>query len=140
MHLLLPVTANIQLHQLIDMILSLATSLRLLTALSAWGASQAAAVLTKRDETLPTIDLDYSTVQAVSGNSSTYYKYQNIRFAKPPVGELRFASPEWPEVDNVTNTGTLAEADVDCKSTEDCLFVDVYAPPYNGTKLPVMVW
>lgn len=122
------------------MILSLATSLPVITALAQWATTQAAFVPSKRDDTLPTIALDYSTIQAVSGNSSAYYKYQNIRFAKPPVGSLRFASPEWPEVENVTNTGTLADADVDCKTTEDCLFVDVYAPAYNGTKLPVMVW
>lgn len=122
------------------MILSLAKFLPVITALAQWATTQAASVPSKRNDTLPTIALDYSTVQAVSGNSTTYYKYQNIRFAKPPVGALRFASPEWPEVENATNTGTLADADVDCKTTEDCLFVDVYAPAYNGTKLPVMVW
>jgi carboxylesterase type B len=122
------------------MMLPVASLLPLVAALAQWAPTSAASLPSKRDDSLPTVTLDYSTVQAVSGNSSAYFKYQNIRFAKPPVGELRFASPEWPDVENVTNVGTLADADVSCKTTEDCLFVDVYAPAYNGTKLPVLVW
>ncbi|KAE9046369.1 hypothetical protein PR001_g1628 [Phytophthora rubi] len=90
---------------------------------------------------LPTVELDYSTVQAVGGNTTVgYYKYQNIRFAAVPTGDLRFAAPELPPQENETNTGTnLADADVDCSSTEDCLYLDVWAPA-NATNLPVMVW
>ncbi|GMF20929.1 unnamed protein product [Phytophthora fragariaefolia] len=48
--------------------------------------------------------------------------------------------PALPPQENVTNTGTnLADADVDCSSTEDCLYLDVWAPA-NATNLPVMVW
>ena len=40
----------------------------------------------------PTVNLDYSTVVSVAGNSSIgYYKYQNIRFAAAPTGDLRWA-------------------------------------------------
>uniref|UniRef100_H3GQ42 Carboxylesterase type B domain-containing protein n=1 Tax=Phytophthora ramorum TaxID=164328 RepID=H3GQ42_PHYRM len=90
---------------------------------------------------LPTVELDYTTVQAVGGNTTVgYYKYQNIRFAAVPTGDLRFAAPELPSQENETNTGTnLADADVDCSSTEDCLYLDVWAPT-NATNLPVMVW
>ncbi|KUF83785.1 Pectinesterase [Phytophthora nicotianae] len=36
---------------------------------------------------LPTVELDYTIVQAVGGNTTVgYYKYQNIRFAKVPTG------------------------------------------------------
>jgi carboxylesterase type B len=92
---------------------------------------------------LPTVELDYTTVQAVGGNTTVgYYKYQNIRFAKVPTGDLRFAAPEWPEVETETNTGTnLADADVDCSSEEDCLYLDVWAPAdAAGRNLPVVVW
>ncbi|EGZ24406.1 hypothetical protein PHYSODRAFT_260287 [Phytophthora sojae] len=66
--------------------------------------------------------------------------YQNIRFAAVPTGDLRFAAPELPPQENETNTGTnLADADVDCSSTEDCLYLDVWTPA-NATNLPVMVW
>ncbi|GMF23037.1 unnamed protein product [Phytophthora lilii] len=74
---------------------------------------------------LPTVELDYTTVQAVGGNTTVgYYKYQNIRYAKVPTGDLRFAAPEWPEVETETNTGTnLADADVDCSRRKTaCLF------------------
>ncbi|KAG2509837.1 hypothetical protein BBO99_00008830 [Phytophthora kernoviae] len=93
--------------------------------------------------TLPTIELDYTTVQAVGGNTTVgYYKYQNIRFAKAPTGDLRFAAPEWPDIETAINNGTnLAEADVTCKTTEDCLFLDVWAPAdAAGRNLPVLVW
>ncbi|ETO79252.1 hypothetical protein F444_06027, partial [Phytophthora nicotianae P1976] len=85
------------------------------------------------------VDLDYTTVQAVGGNTTVgYYKYQNIRFAAVPTGDLRFAAPEMPPQENETNTGTnLADADVACTSTEDCLYLDVWAPA-NATNLPVM--
>ncbi|KAG1712350.1 hypothetical protein DVH05_000097 [Phytophthora capsici] len=91
---------------------------------------------------LPTVELDYTTVQAVGGNTTIgYYKYQNIRFAKSPTGDLRFAAPEWPDVETAINTGNQADADVDCKATEDCLFLDVWAPADAvGRNLPVMVW
>ncbi|KAE9309974.1 hypothetical protein PR003_g20380 [Phytophthora rubi] len=92
---------------------------------------------------LPTVELNYTTVQAVGGNNTVgYYKYQNIRFAKVPTGDLRFAAPEWPDVETETNTGTnLAAADVDCSSEEDCLYLDVWAPANAaGRNLPVFVW
>ncbi|KAG3067952.1 hypothetical protein PI124_g21783 [Phytophthora idaei] len=92
---------------------------------------------------LPTVELDYTTVQAVGGNTTVgYYKYQNIRFAKVLTGDLRFAAPERPDVETETNTGTnLADADIDCSSEEDCLYLDVWAPADAvGRNLPVVVW
>jgi carboxylesterase type B len=93
-------------------------------------------------EATPTVTLDYSTIAAAAGNTTAgYWKYQNIRFAKAPTGDLRWATPQWPEVETEINTGTLADADVDCSSEEDCLFLDVWAPANSaGKKLPVMVW
>lgn len=47
--------------------------------------------------TIPSVALDYSTIVPAAGNASLgYYKYQNIRFAAVPTGDLRFAKPEWP--------------------------------------------
>ncbi|KAB2574184.1 Secreted lipprotein [Lasiodiplodia theobromae] len=91
---------------------------------------------------MPTVTLDYSTVAAAAGNESLgYYKYQNIRFAAVPTGDLRWAAPQWPPVETEVNDGTLADADVDCASAEDCLYLDVWAPAGSaGKKLPVMVW
>lgn len=109
------------------------------TAQTSTASSQANAT----SSSLPTVELDYTTVQAVGGNTTVgYYKYQNIRFAKVPTGDLRFAAPEWPEAESETNTGTnLADADVDCSSEEDCLYLDVWAPADAvGRNLPVLVW
>lgn len=90
----------------------------------------------------PSVTLDYTTVIPTAGNASLgYYKYQNIRFATVPTGDLRFAKPEWPPVEQAVNDGTLADADVDCASTEDCLYLDIWAPANtHGKKLPVVVW
>lgn len=90
----------------------------------------------------PSVTLDYTTVIPTAGNASLgYYKYQNIRFAAVPTGDLRFAKPEWPPVEEAINDGSLADADVDCASTEDCLYLDIWAPANaHGKKLPVMVW
>ena len=90
----------------------------------------------------PTVTLDYCTVVPAAGNSSLgYYKYQNIRYAAVPTGNLRWAKPQWPPVETGINNGSLATSDVDCSSTEDCLYLDVWAPANSeGKKLPVMVW
>ncbi|KAL4087852.1 hypothetical protein PRIC1_012283 [Phytophthora ramorum] len=97
---------------------------------------------TTSSSSLPTVELDYTTVQAVGGNTTVgYYKYQNIRFAKVPTGDLRFAAPEWPDVETEINAGNLADADVECKTSEDCLYLDVWAPADAvGRNLPVLVW
>ncbi|TEA18310.1 Secreted lipase [Colletotrichum sidae] len=92
--------------------------------------------------TVPTVTLDYCTVAAAAGNESLgYYKYQNIRFAAVPTGDLRWAEPQDPPAETEIDTGTLASADVACSSEEDCLYVDVWAPAGPEAKnLPVMVW
>lgn len=97
---------------------------------------------TNSDASSPTITLDYCTVAPVAGNSTIgYYKYQNIRFAAVPTGSARWAKPQWPPVETEINTGALADADVDCASTEDCLYMDIWAPANSaGKKLPVLVW
>ncbi|KAG2970089.1 hypothetical protein PC119_g23730 [Phytophthora cactorum] len=91
---------------------------------------------------LPTVTLDYATAQATAGNTTVgYYKFQNIRYAKPPTGDLRFGASEWPDVETEINTGNLAYTDVDCTTSEDCLFIDVWAPvDAVGHDLPVLVY
>ncbi|GJC91402.1 esterase [Colletotrichum higginsianum] len=97
---------------------------------------------TSGSSTLPSVTLDYCTVVATAGNDSVgYYKYQNIRFAAVPTGDLRWAKPQPPPVETEINTGDLASADVACSSKEDCLYVDVWTPANaEGKNLPVMVW
>ncbi|KAG9239568.1 Alpha/Beta hydrolase protein [Amylocarpus encephaloides] len=91
---------------------------------------------------MPSVILDYSTIVAAAGNESLgYYKHQNIRFASVPTGDLRWAQPQWPGVETTVNDGSLGDADIDCESQEDCLYMDVWAPANSaGKNLPVMVW
>lgn len=47
--------------------------------------------------TLPQVDLGYEIYQAASFNSTgNFYNFSNIRYAAPPVGQLRFAPPQAP--------------------------------------------
>lgn len=97
---------------------------------------------TVADPSSPSATLDYCTVVPAAGNASLgYYKYQNIRFAAVPTGDLRWVKPQWPLRESAVNIGSLADASVDCASEEDCLYMDIWAPANStGKKLPVMVW
>src|ERR1700733_14876533 len=46
---------------------------------------------------LPTINLGYIRQQATEHNSTNgLYIYRNVRYARPPIGELRFRKPQPP--------------------------------------------
>ncbi|MCJ1395754.1 hypothetical protein MMC18_008640 [Xylographa bjoerkii] len=140
---------------------------------------------------LPTVNLGYEQHQAISFNSTGgFYNFSNIRYAQPPVGELRFAAPVAVTGNSSTvNNGSVgvvcaqvdpawlviaeefipayltgqpfnlsaAEAALlnssgpapapDPRTTEDCLFLDVYSPAkvFDNAQIeragaPVMVW
>lgn len=98
-------------------------------------------VVREAEDSTPTVTLDYCTVvPAASNTTAGYYKYQNIRFAAVPTGDLRFAAPEWPPVETAINDGNLAASDVDCASEEDCLYMDIWAPANANGSLPVLFW
>ncbi|KAJ8068729.1 hypothetical protein OCU04_002427 [Sclerotinia nivalis] len=108
-------------------------------------AALAAAVMgtaTTTVTSMPSVTLDYSTIVATAGSESIgYYKYQNIRYAAVPTGDLRFAKPQWPPIETIVNNGTLAPENVDCATYEDCLYLDIWAPANSANKsLPVVVW
>jgi para-nitrobenzyl esterase len=87
---------------------------------------------------------------AVRGKiDSTARVFQGIPYAAPPVGDLRWASPQraepWRGVRDATKPGNRcaqAAGLIDEPSTtEDCLFLNVTTPRTTGKrKLPVMVW
>ncbi|XP_069695016.1 esterase FE4-like [Periplaneta americana] len=73
-----------------------------------------------------------------SRKGRTIYSYRGVRFANPPVGELRFKAPQppdsWDGVRNATEDGFACpqpEADTEIPTSEDCLFLNVYT-----TELP----
>jgi carboxylesterase type B len=97
----------------------------------------------------PAVTLDYATYEGTAlGNGIT--QWLGVRFAAPPVGELRFAAPLPPNRERGTvradapgklclSTGTDGSDPPDDEHDEDCLFLSVFAPS-NATaesKLPV---
>ncbi|KAM0446022.1 hypothetical protein ACHAPV_004728 [Trichoderma viride] len=60
--------------------------------------ANAAPVTSTDPNCLPVVDLGYELHQALSYNKTTQtYLFQNIRYAQPPVGNLRFRAPAHPK-------------------------------------------
>ncbi|XP_038168266.1 acylcarnitine hydrolase-like [Arvicola amphibius] len=98
----------------------------------------------------------------LNGTKERVYIFLGIPFAKPPLGELRFAPPEPPEPwsgvrDGTTypamclqnpdavNAESLAMMKLSVPSismSEDCLYLNIYTPAHahEGSNLTVMVW
>ncbi|KAK9719902.1 Carboxylesterase family [Popillia japonica] len=73
-----------------------------------------------------------------------YYSFQGIPYAKPPVGDLRFAHPrpptKWNHVLDATKPGkTCIEMYYESRGSEDCLYLNVFTPNLDKS-LPVIVW
>ncbi|KAK3112677.1 hypothetical protein LTR53_010795 [Teratosphaeriaceae sp. CCFEE 6253] len=93
-----------------------------------------------------TVDLDYASYTGVSlPNGVT--QWLGVRYAAPPIGDLRFRAPQPPLASNATlaanahgpiclGTGSGPPTN---SSNEDCLFLDIYAPTNSSrfSKLPV---
>lgn len=84
-----------------------------------------------------------------SQRGTIFYAFQQIPYAKPPVGPLRFKAPvpvdNWEGVYDATQDNKICFQQSDSYSSlenEDCLFVNVYSPVYPPPRegLPVMVW
>jgi len=102
----------------------------------------------------------WTTLGPIEGRSteaydqSTVNQYFGIPFAAPPVGDLRFAAPTahtgWNDTRTVTEhggccvqAGSAARADSSVAAVqgkEDCLVLDVYAPPPGSAPRQVLVW
>ncbi|KAA8566567.1 hypothetical protein EYC84_009115 [Monilinia fructicola] len=54
---------------------------------------------------LPVVDLEYTLHQATINETGQYYNFSNIRYAAPPIGNLRFSAPVEPEVNRTINDG-----------------------------------
>ncbi|XP_050695281.1 cholinesterase 1-like isoform X1 [Eriocheir sinensis] len=86
--------------------------------------------------------------RVVATNGRPYYTFRSIPYANPPVGPLRFKDPEpapaWSGVRNGSmpipkcpQYNLLSPGVV--MGQEDCLYLNVYTPKLNSSKLPVMV-
>ncbi|KAJ8970720.1 hypothetical protein NQ317_018754 [Molorchus minor] len=90
--------------------------------------------------------------ERVSKGNNTYYAFQEIPYASPPVGELRFkdpvSAPSWDGVLDTTENTKICYQQGDpltnITQTEDCLYLNVYTPlepAANYTELlPVLFW
>ncbi|TDU86829.1 para-nitrobenzyl esterase [Kribbella voronezhensis] len=75
--------------------------------------------------------------------------FQGIPYAAPPVGKLRWASPQraasWRGIRDATKPGNRCAQNAglidEASNTEDCLYLNVATPRHSSPpKLPVMVW
>ncbi|OJD30021.1 carboxylesterase type b [Diplodia corticola] len=103
------------------------------------------------------VDLGYGIYQGYHNSTSQLNIWKGVRYAAPPLHSLRFQAPEVPAVNrqlqNATTTPlicpqanpTVARPELgalfflDGPSSEDCLFLNVYAPD-DAHDLPVFVW
>ncbi|XP_077284899.1 juvenile hormone esterase-like [Arctopsyche grandis] len=97
----------------------------------------------------------FGKMVSTSSNFS-YYSFQGIPYAKPPLGDLRFKDPQpldsWDGIRDATKEGNpCAQSDLLIQQKlffgdEDCLVLNVYSPKLPqvnlklGLLLPVMVW
>lgn len=92
---------------------------------------------------------DLGSVRGVERNGAL--EFRGIPFARPPVGDLRFAPPRpadpWPGVRDATTFGAACPQThrfdlTERSTTEDCLFVNVSVPVGTrvGERLPVVAW
>jgi para-nitrobenzyl esterase len=103
------------------------------------------------------IQIDTGEVVGMFQLNTAVRAFLGVPFAAPPVGALRWKPPQpaapWPTARAATSygaqrmqpgrskTSVYYEYAGDQPSSEDCLFLNVWAPPETGFgKLPVLVW
>ncbi|KAJ6577831.1 Alpha/Beta hydrolase protein [Mycena capillaripes] len=110
----------------------------------------------------PIVDLGYAQYQGAVNTANNITHFLGIRYAAPPLGDLRFRAPQPPV--NTTGvqqataqpnecfqapTGLSATNPLETRATqivatEDCLFLNVYYPSDGvgtlPTNLPTLVW
>ncbi|KAJ7134870.1 Alpha/Beta hydrolase protein [Mycena epipterygia] len=101
----------------------------------------------------PVVDLGYAQYQGVVDTNLKITSFLGIRYASAPTGSLRWQAPTPPsQVGGVqlasTNPPQCYQGSPtdplparDDEGSEDCLFLSVYSPALNSTKLlPTIVW
>jgi para-nitrobenzyl esterase len=85
-------------------------------------------------------------------DNGTVMVWKGIRYAAPPVGDLRWRAPQppdpWTAVADASRFGPvcpqpvlpIVPLDLGAPQGEDCLFLNIWASSAPGDKKPVMVW
>ncbi|KAK5641594.1 hypothetical protein RI129_010141 [Pyrocoelia pectoralis] len=86
--------------------------------------------------TTPLGDIEGSFMQSLLGKS--IYAFRGIRYAKAPVGELRFQPPvpveNWSGVYNATNDGPMCPQPFLRPISEDCLYLNIYTTKLSSSR------
>ncbi|KAI0173305.1 putative carboxylesterase [Hypoxylon sp. FL1284] len=114
-----------------------------------------AAALPRSPSSTPAVDLGYATYQGYYNSTYDLNVWKSVRYAAPPVGDLRWQAPQPPVPNNGQVTPAVDQPPLCPQSgafgtpesygfnsgpgDEDCLYLNVYAAP-NATNLPVLVW
>ncbi|EXJ66348.1 carboxylesterase 2 [Cladophialophora psammophila CBS 110553] len=101
------------------------------------------------------VDLGYEVYEGYTNSTTGLNVWKGIRFAAPPTGSHRWQAPQAPQTNrdaviqanhfgpicpqNQDTTNTLVPLN-STGSSEDCLFLNVYAPPNAASPLPVLFY
>lgn len=101
------------------------------------------------DLTVMTLNGYVRGVTYTNGLRRVMNSWRSVPFAQPPVGTLRFKPPQavqsWTGVkDTIANplgcqSGGMGPPGMGSSSSEDCLYLNIFAPHPMGNNLPVMV-
>jgi carboxylesterase type B len=126
------------------MVMTLALVLPLTMITLTWAAPTGAAAAVRS----PVIHTDKGAIQGVTRDGVD--SYLGVRYAKPPIGRLRWEPPQpataWPGVLSTTSYGNRCpqapSTNGPLSLTEDCLFLNVQRPTGTapGDRLPVYVF
>ncbi|KAJ7166077.1 alpha/beta-hydrolase [Mycena filopes] len=100
---------------------------------------------------LSTVTLDYGTFIGRTNTTNGIIYFQGVRFADPPIGDLRWRAPVSPPSTHLGTVNATAfgpacitdtQTNSDATTSEDCLFGNVYVPIATKatSKLPVLVY
>jgi para-nitrobenzyl esterase len=124
--------------------------IRTLTALAAIAFVAAGSVCAAAAVVAEPVQTSEGVLIGTSGTSFT--RYAGIRYAAPPVGELRWRAPQpppkWSGQRNADTFGGSCPQPAQFltsempKISEDCLFLNIWVPAgaRSGNKLPVLFW
>lgn len=113
-------------------------------------AAMATATTAQAEDVVPPmVTVEQGTVSGVDADGVTAFK--GIPFAAPPVGDLRWRAPQpaakWQGVRNGAAYGHDCMQNYNAvplppgsTPSEDCLYINVWRPSGEATKLPVLVW